>query len=125
MFNTTSIYEEVERFDNSTLDTFISQLQALRLSRMTSDKQKAEASLLKKINRSLSQSQMIQFQKLNQKRLNDEINDVEMLVLQSLVAKIEKLHVERIKYVGQLAALRNCSVKELMRDLSLNPIIYG
>ena len=120
-----TLYQEAERLDNTALDTLIIQLQTIRTQRKTNDKQKAEADLLKKINRGLPISQSADFQSLNQKRLSYEISDTEMMRLQKLLFSLEKLHIERVKYIGQLAALRNVTVRELLSQLNLTPIING
>ena len=44
----TTLFQEVERLDNRSLDTFIDNILSLRLQRKTSDKQKEEADLLQK-----------------------------------------------------------------------------
>ncbi len=118
-----SLYQEAERLDNTALDSLISQLQAIRTNRKTSDKQKTEADLLKKINRGLSSAQSADFQLLNQKRINNEINEKERITLEKLLVNIEKLHTARVKHIGQLATLRNISVRELLAQLNLTPMI--
>jgi hypothetical protein len=128
MFEDTSIitlYQEAQRLDNSALDNLIAQLQSIRTLRKTSDKQKEESFLLKKINRSLNSTQMLHFQALNEKRLNSKIDTIEMEDLHQLLQTIEKLHAERIKYLGQLAVLRNMSVRDLLIKLNLSPILHG
>ena len=62
----------------------------------------------------MSISQNADFQLLNQKRLSDEISDAEIMKLQKLLFSLEKLHIERVKYIGQLATLRNVTVRELL-----------
>lgn len=119
----TTLFQEVERLDNRSLDAFINNILLLRLQRRTSDKQKEEAILLKKINKSLSIEQIERFRALNEKRLEGEITEQEHAELGILIEKIEKLNVTRLKYLISLAQLRNISVRELMNQLGIsNPI---
>jgi CBS-domain-containing membrane protein len=120
-----TIYKEMEQLDNVSLDTLIHKLQILRLSRNMNDEQKAEITLLKKINKVLPAFQQQKFELLNQKRLNQELSSTETSELIDIVADIEKIHTNRIKYLTQLSKLKNKSVPELMTSLRLNPIING
>ena len=118
-----NLFQEVERLDNRSLDDFINNILLLRLQRRTSDKQKEEAVLLKKINKSLSIEQIERFRALNEKRLDGKITEQEHAELGILIEKIEKLNVTRLKYLISLAQLRNISVRELMNQLGIsNPI---
>jgi ATP-dependent RNA circularization protein (DNA/RNA ligase family) len=119
------LYQEVEHLDNSTLDVFIAQLQALRTNRYVSDKQKKEADLLKKINKTLTVSQLQRFQILNQKRLEGNLDQFDQSELEGFVEKIENLHVQRVKNLALLAQLRNVSLYKLMAELDINPILHG
>ena len=75
-----NLFQEVERLDNRSLDDFINNILLLRLQRRTSDKQKEEAVLLKKINKSLSIEQIERFRALNEKRLDGKITDRKSVV---------------------------------------------
>ncbi len=118
-----TLFEEAERLDNRSLDAFINNILLLRFQRKTSDAQKEEAVLLKKINKSLSIEQIERFRALNEKHLDNEITEQEYVELGILIEKIEKLNVTRLKYLISLAQLRNISVRELMSQLGIsNPI---
>lgn len=116
-----TLFKEAERLDNRSLDTFISNMMTLRIRRNEfSDKQKEEAYLFEKINKGLPLHQIERFKKLNDKRKETFINEEENNELIVLLEKIEKLNVNRLKYLNTLARLRNVSVRELMIQLSLN-----
>lgn len=118
-----NLFQEVERLDNRSLDDFINNILLLRVQRRTSDKQKEEADLLKKINKSLSIPQIERFRALDEKRLDGEITEQEYTELGVLIEKIEKLNVTRLKYLISLAQLRGVTVRELMSQLGIsNPI---
>ena len=116
----TALFQEVERLDNRSLDTFIANIVSLRARRITPDKQKQEAFLLEKINKSLSLQDTLRFKFLNQKHAEGNITEQEYAELSLLVEKIEKLNVNRLKYMTALAQIRNVSVRELMIQLGIN-----
>jgi hypothetical protein len=120
-----TLYQEADRLDNQSLDAFIAQIMSMRLRREVSDGQKKEADLLKKINQSLSIPEINQFRFLNNKRVETGVSEQEQVELVRLLEKIEKLTVNRIKYLTQLARLRNISVRELMNQLGINTSING
>ena len=116
----TTLFHEVERLDNRSLDTFIANIVSLRARRTTPDKQKQEAFLLEKINKSLSLQDTLRFKFLNQKHAEGNITEQEYAELSLLVEKIEKLNVNRLKYMTALAQVHNVSVRELMNQLGMN-----
>lgn len=120
-----TLFHEVERLDTSTLDNFITSVLLLRTRRETSDQQKKEAILLKKINKSLSVEETYQFRALNEKRQDGEINENEYKELVILLEKIEKLNVSRLKHLTNLAQLRNVSVRELIHQLGISSPKYA
>ncbi|WP_146199255.1 STAS/SEC14 domain-containing protein [Arcicella aurantiaca] len=115
-----TLFHEVERLDNRSLDAFIDNVISLRVRRDTSSKQKEEAELLEKINRSLSLKQVERFRELNQKRIEENIAESELVELTVLLEKTEKLNVNRLKYLSLLARLRNISVRDLMNQLGIS-----
>lgn len=118
-----TLFHEAERLDNRSLDTFIEHILSLRVQRKTSDKQKEEADLLQKINKSLSIQEIDRFNFLNEKHSEEDITEQEYAEYLVLIKKIEKLNVKRLKYLISLAQLRNRTVLEVMKQLGLsNPI---
>ncbi len=115
-----TLFHEVERLDNRSLDNFISNIISLRVRRDTPNTQKEEAFLLEKINKSLPIEQVDRLRKLNQKRIESGISEQENAELLVLLEKIEKLNVSRLKHLTSLARLRNISVRELMKQLGIN-----
>lgn len=118
--NINTLFHEVERLDNRSLDIFIENVMSLRVRRDVSDKQRQEAILLEKINKSLSLKQVERFRMLNNKRLEETLTSTEYDELLILLEKTEKLNVSRIKHLSTLARLRNVSVRELMKQLDIN-----
>jgi hypothetical protein len=116
----TTLFHEVERLDNRSLDTFISNIVLMRAKRSASDRQKREAFLLGKINKGLSFQDAVRLQLLNQKYSEGNITEQKYSELNVLVEKVEKLNVSRLKYMTQLAQFREVSVRELMNQLGIN-----
>lgn len=114
-----ALSHEAERLDNRSLDAFIAAILSMRVQRKTSDKQKEEAILLRKINKSLSIEQITRFRALNDKLSDDNITEQEYVELGILVEKIEKLNVTRLKHLTALAQLRHVTVRELMQQLGI------
>jgi Rad3-related DNA helicase len=118
-----TLFQEAERLDNRSLEVFIEHILSLRVQRKTSDKQKEEADLLQKINKSLSIKEIGRFNFLNEKHSEEDITEQEYAEFLVLIKKIEKLNVKRLKYLISLAQLRNVTVVEVMKQLGLsNPI---
>jgi Rad3-related DNA helicase len=120
-----TLYSEADRLDNRSLDVFISHIMSLRVRRETSDIQKQEALLLKKINHSLSIDKIERFRELNEKRLENELSEPEKAELIFLLDKVEQLNVSRIKHLTSLARLKNISVRQLMKELGINTSVNG
>lgn len=114
-----TLVREAEQLDNRSLDTFIGNILCLRAQRATSDTQKKEAVLLKKINKTLSSTENERFSALNTQRIHKTLSAIEQNELFTLLEKLEKLNVSRLKYLTSLARLRNISVRELMQQLGL------
>ncbi len=121
--NTTinTLFHEVERLDNRSLDIFIDSIVSLRIRREVSNEQKEESLLLEKINKGLSLKQVERFKILDQKRFDEILTNEEYTELSALVEKIENLNVRRLKHLIALSKLRNVSVRELVKQLNLSP----
>ncbi|MEA5459069.1 hypothetical protein VB796_08475 [Arcicella sp. LKC2W] len=115
-----TLFHEVERLDNRSLDIFIDNVMSLRVRREVSNQQRQEALLLEKINKSLPLKQVERFRMLNKKRLDETLIASEYDELLILLEKTEKLNTNRVKYLAALARLRNVSVRELMKQLDIN-----
>jgi len=68
-----NLFHEVERLDNRSLDIFIDNVMSLRVRREVSNKQRQEALLLEKINKSLRLKQVERFRMINKKRLDETL----------------------------------------------------
>lgn len=84
-----------------------------------------EAGLLMEINQELPRATQDRLNELIRKRQDEMISDVELQELKQLVDKVEKLDVERLKLLTELAALCGTSVRRLIKALGLKPIPHG
>jgi hypothetical protein len=80
-----------------------------------------EAELLQKINRSLSQIQWERYDQLVGKRQAETLTPEELDELMALSDQIEAANVRRIKYLAELARLRNTTVSALIVELGIKP----
>lgn len=86
---------------------------------------KREATLLQKINQSLSQIQWQRYRDLISKRQAESLTSEEQAELIALSDQLEEANAERITYVAQLATLRKTTVPALMKELGLKPAAYA
>lgn len=86
---------------------------------------KQEATLLQKINQSLSQIQWQRYHELIGKRQAETLTPEEQMELIALSDQLEEANAKRIEYVAQLAALRKTTVPALMNELGLKPAAYA
>lgn len=84
-----------------------------------------EAELLRKINRSISQIQWERYDQLLAKRRTETLTSEELDELISLSDQIEAANVRRIKYLAELARLRNSTVSALIAELGIKPRAYA
>jgi hypothetical protein len=81
---------------------------------------KKETELFLKINRGLSEEQWQRMADLNEKLEESDITDVEHAELLRLARRSERLQVERLRAVIELAKLRQVQPEEMMRQLELD-----
>ena len=79
-----------------------------------------EIRLIKKVNESvLSDAERLRFNELIEKRRNENISENELDELNALTVKGEELNVKRLKYLVEIAAIRNKSLREVMKELEI------
>ncbi len=86
---------------------------------------KQETALFLKINRSLSEPQQQRLAALNEKIEESQLTEKEHAELLRLTDRVEKLWVERLRAIIELAKLRKLPPEELMRQLEIEPPSYG
>ncbi len=96
---------------------------AKKLRRKTSETQAyKEVRLIKKVNNAtLSEDEYKRFYELIEKRRDENISENELDELILLTDKSEELNVKRLKYLLEIANIRNKSLREIMRELEIFP----
>ncbi|MDQ3062306.1 MAG: hypothetical protein M3R14_05510 [Acidobacteriota bacterium] len=81
-----------------------------------------EIRLIKKVNESvLSDAERIRFNELVEKRRNENISENELDELIALTEKGEELNLKRLKYLVEIANIRNKSLRKVMKELEIFP----
>lgn len=80
-----------------------------------------EIELLQMIRHNFNKTKQAHFNELIEKRQSYTITEEELEELKILSAYSEEIAVERVKALTELAALRNTTVRELMKELDVKP----
>jgi hypothetical protein len=83
-----------------------------------------EAQLLQRINQSLSAIDWQRYQQLLTQRDAVALSDSEHTELIALSDQIEAMNVNRIQALTELAKIRHTTVRTLITELGLTPIVY-
>jgi hypothetical protein len=83
-----------------------------------------EAQLLQRINQSLSAIDWQRYQQLLTQRDAVALSDSEHTELIALSDQIEEMNVNRIQALTELAKIRHTTVRTLITELGLTPIVY-
>jgi hypothetical protein len=86
---------------------------------------KKETELFLKINRGLSEEQRQRLDELNEKIEESVLTDEEHAELLSLAELVERISVERLRAIIDLAKLRKVPPEELMQQLGIEPSSDG
>jgi hypothetical protein len=104
------------------LERFVAKLFALKAREETPNLSEAETRLLLKINQDLSPSERALLNELIDKRQAGLITPSELEELIQLTDRSDEIGAERLKCLIELAALRNITLDELMRQLGIKPV---
>lgn len=86
---------------------------------------KAETELFLRINQTLPEKQDKRLNELNEKIEESVLTDAEQAELLRIAKRVEKIWVDRLQAVVDLAGLRNVSPEEMIRTLELNSPAYA
>ena len=82
-----------------------------------------EIRLIQKVNEStLSDDEQKRFYDLVKKRRDENISEDGLNELIALTEKSEELNVKRLKFLAEIANLRNISLREVMKELEILPL---
>ncbi len=108
------------------LEYFVQELNALITRKKTNNKTYRERSLLTKINQTvLPKNKIERYISLHHKLESETLTESEHSEFMDLVAQDEEQRNQRVKYMIELAQLRNITLSQLMQTLGLNPIANG
>ena len=108
----------------SELDQFVTRLLVLRIQHDTPRLTQGEAELLLKINEDLPPAVQQRLDELISKRQTQSLTPAEHQELIHLTEQSEKVDADRMQHLLGLAALRNVSLNEVMRQLGIHPVLH-
>ncbi len=86
---------------------------------------KQETELFLRINRTLSEAQQQRYDELTEKRLAGALTKRDDAELEELIQAIERLGIDRLQAVIELARLRKVPPEEMLRQLELDELVQG
>jgi uncharacterized protein YjaZ len=118
---TENILGAVVKLPENEFEKLFSNARKLRRNK-TESKAKREVRLIQKVNEAiLSDDERMRFDELVEKRRDENINENEQKELIALTEKSEGLNVRRLKYLVEIANIRNKSLREVMKELEIYP----
>jgi hypothetical protein len=82
----------------------------------------SESAILKQINLSVTEAEWAEYRHLIALRTAETISQMEYARLIELGDKIEAANVQRLKYLVQLAQVREVSLLKVLQDLGIKPV---
>jgi hypothetical protein len=116
------ILQAVKQLTATELDTFLTQVIALRTQHQAVSLSDRETALLTRINQGLSAAQAARYAVLMARRDAEVLSSAEHAELLILSDAIEILQAERVKALIQLADVRGVRLDTLMQQLGIGPI---
>ena len=118
---TNQLLEAASQMPREEMERFVARLFVLKARQETPALPERESELLTQINRGLIPAMGERMNKLIAKRQSGTISEDEVRELISITDEAERLNVERVKHLIELAALRNVTLDELMDQLGIRP----
>lgn len=115
------LLKAVEQLSQPELEQFVSQVITLQARRRAPVLPSAESELLMKINEGLPEEVYKRYDKLAIKCRKGTLTPEEHKELISITDNMEDLGAQRIRYLVELAQLRNTTLPELMETLGIRP----
>lgn len=121
IFTVDELVKAAEQLPENDLEILTVQLLSLKARHNALDLSEDEAGLLKKINCGLSSDFQKRYQELIVGRQAETLTESEHAELLELTTLAEQHQAERLKYLGDLAHLREISLTELLDQLDIQP----
>lgn len=122
LLTSAELLDNASRLEDKELEQFVSKVLVLRAQRKGPALSRKEATLLKRINRSLPEAQLQRFQELLATRERRPLSDPEQQDLLALIEQIEQMDADRMKWLSELAQVRGLSLRAVMEQLGLLPL---
>ncbi|MDZ7359592.1 MAG: STAS/SEC14 domain-containing protein [candidate division KSB1 bacterium] len=122
--STEQLFKAVKQMPQNELEKLVAQVLALRAERVAPRLSENESALLLKINRGVPKALQKRYNALIAKRQTETLSKKEYNELLHMTSRIERLDVERMKYLVALARLRKKSLTTLMRELGIKTSAY-
>jgi hypothetical protein len=119
------LLQAVKQLKPSELEGFAWQIIALLARRKAPGLSKQESALLVKINQGIPPHMQDRYDELISKRQSETLSAEAYDELLQLTAQIEKLDVERLEDLKELACIRQTSLTALMEKLDIQTPAYG
>jgi hypothetical protein len=117
--STEQLFKAVKQMPQNKLEKLVAEVLALRAERVAPRLSETESDLLLKINRGVPETLQKRYNALIAKRQAETLSKKEHDELLRMTSRIERLDVERMKYLVALARLRKKSLTTLMRELGI------
>ena len=115
----TNLLKAVRQLSLPEMESFIHQVIALQAQRKAPSLSQAEAELLLIINQGLPPSLRTRYAELIAKRKTESLSSDEHGELLRLTEQVEKLEVQRVELLAELAHVRKTTLSALMKELGL------
>ena len=116
------LLEGVKRMDADALDEFVNEVLLIKAQRSSPNLSEEESALMEKINQGLLEGEQQRLQELVNRRQQGLMTEAEQQELIQLTDKSEEMDAERMRWLGQLAVMRNLPLRDLMQQLQLSPL---
>lgn len=117
---TENLLKAVVSLPQNEFERFIANARKMRWD-LPENRANKETRLIKKINDCvLSDLERLRFDGLVEKRQSENISENELCELTALTEKGEELNVKRLKYLIEIANIRNKSLREVMKELEIS-----
>ncbi|RMG25662.1 MAG: hypothetical protein D6730_10520 [Bacteroidetes bacterium] len=111
----------VEKLELNELEEFLQKVLKLRARKVAPSLSEKETVLLTNINREIPPHLSKRFKELDKKRQDEALSKEEQEELTTVLEQIEGINVERIQALAELAHIRQCTLRELVQQLGIQP----
>lgn len=115
------LFQAVKQLTITELEEFTQNVIAFRAKQITANLSEKEANLLLKINQDIDDNIKQSYQILIEKKETENLTKNEYQELLNLTDVFEKFQWKRLKYLSELATLRQCSLSHLIKELGIKP----